>query len=219
MKETQKIFSSGLTIIADYREKKIIEKLKKMDGIKVLEMSLPIADFICSNEIGIERKSYSDFASSIVDGRLFSQAEELSNNFSKPIIIIEGFSSSVNVKENAMLAAKAVLISKYGISIMNSRNEDETAKIIYWIAKKSQDANASYLGVRLKKKKNGIKNQQEVIVASLPGVSSVLSRRLLEKFGSPENVFTASEDELTKVKGIGKKLAKRIKKILSEKYH
>ena len=56
------------------------------------------------------------------------------------------------------------------------------------------------------------------MVCGLPLVSTVLARRLLGKFGSPEAVFNASEEELQKVKGIGKELAAKIKNVLETKF-
>lgn len=44
----------------------------------------------------------------------------------------------------------------------------------------------------------------------LPEVGAVTARRLLEKFGSPENVFSASKDELLQVEKIGEKVANAI---------
>jgi len=218
MTETQKVFSlKKPVVIADYREEKVIEELEKFSDIKVVKMPLPIADFICSEEIGIERKTWKDFASSIVDGRVFEQSKELSNSFAKPIVIIEGY-EEVGLSENAMLAAEATLVAVFGITIVYTRNIAETARLIYWIAKKTQTS-GSGVGIKLKKKASNLKEAQERIVASLPGVSTVLSKRLLERFGSVEAVFKASEHELMKVKGIGEKLAKRIKKVLTEKYY
>jgi len=63
-----------------------------------------------------------------------------------------------------------------------------------------------------------MKRMQEEIVAILPGVSTVISKRLLKHFVSVEKVFKAKDEKLQKVKGIGKKLSKRIRKILTEKY-
>jgi Fanconi anemia group M protein len=45
-----------------------------------------------------------------------------------------------------------------------------------------------------------------------------LSKRILERFGSLENFFKASERELMKIDGIGEKLAKRIRKIIEFRY-
>ena len=217
MKEKQVLLNSkGIVVICDYREKEIIEALKRF-GVAVNEMNLEVGDFVCSQKIVIERKTHSDFISSIIDGRIFEQAEALKNNFERPIIIIEGYSNR-QINENVLKAALASLIVDYGISLLSTRNSLDSAKTIYWIAKKEQEEKKQKVAFKVGKKPQDEKKLKEFIVSSIPGVSIILSKRLLEKFGSVEKVFSASEKELRSVKGIGEKLARKIKKILSEKY-
>lgn len=216
--EVQKILKpiEKIVIVADYREKEIIEHLKKFEA-KINEMNLHVGDFICSEEVAIERKTHSDFISSIIDGRIFEQAKDLRKNFEKPIIIIEGYSTR-EINENALKGAIASLVLDFGISLISTRNPLDTARTIYWIAKKEQLERRKEISIRVGKKSKEMKKMQEEIVASLPGVSKIISRRLLEHFGSIEKIFSASEEELKKVQGVGKKLAKKIKKILTEQY-
>lgn len=60
--------------------------------------------------------------------------------------------------------------------------------------------------------------QQRFVVEGLPGVSSVLAERLLQHFGSVEAVMRASEEELMRVKGIGRVKARRIRELLTLRY-
>ena len=218
MGEKQMLLKSKekVLVVCDYREKEVIENLKKI-GAFVDEMNLEVGDFVCSKRVVIERKEHSDFISSIIDGRIFDQAKALKENFEKPIILIEGYSNR-EINENALKAALASLIVDYGISLISTKNATDTAKTIYWIARKEQEDEKQGVAFKVGKKPQDEKKMKEFIVSSIPGISTVLSKRLLEKFGSVEKVFTASEKELKSVKGIGEKLAKRIKKILSEKY-
>lgn len=52
----------------------------------------------------------------------------------------------------------------------------------------------------------------------MPYVNTTLARRLLERFGSVEKVFTASIEELTGVQGIGEKIAKEIREVIEADY-
>ena len=216
--ETQKILKPNkIVIFADYREKETIEHLKKMDII-LTETNLEVGDFVLSDSrVVIERKTHSDFVSSIIDGRLFEQAKTMKDNFSNPVIIIEG-SSNRYINENALRAAIASLITKFNISLLNTKNSFDTAKTIYWVAKKEQEEDKHSVSIKVGKKPKETHKLQEQIVSSLPNINSVISKRLLEHFGTVEKVFSADEKELRKVKGVGKKLANRIRKILSEKY-
>lgn len=205
-----------VVLICDYREKDLIEILKKL-GANIKEMNLKCGDFICSKRIAIERKRHEDFISSVIDGRVFEQAKALRESFEKPLMIIEGFSNR-EINENALKAALASLIVDYNISLITTKNPLDTAKTIYWIAEKEQQENKYELAFKVGKKPKDDKKIKEFIVASIPGISTKLSKRLLEYFGSVEKIFLASEVELRKVKGIGKELAKKIKRILTEKY-
>jgi Fanconi anemia group M protein len=59
---------------------------------------------------------------------------------------------------------------------------------------------------------------QEFLVSGLPHINTVMSRRLLDKFGSPEAVFSATEEQLKSVEGIGDVKAKKIRELLRAKY-
>jgi Fanconi anemia group M protein len=218
MMETQKILKPAgkIIIISDYREQEVIGHLKKLDAT-VNERSLEVGDFIISDDVVIERKTHSDFISSIIDGRIFEQSKCMKENFNKSIVIIEGHSDR-QINDSAFKAAVASLLVDFNVSLLNTKNPFDTAKTIYWIAKKEQEENKHAISFKVGKKPKEMKQLQEAIVSSLPGISTVISKRLLEHFGNVENIFTADENELRKVKGIGIKLADRIRKIVNEKY-
>jgi ERCC4-type nuclease len=138
MKEKQMLLDSKeIVIICDYREKDVIEALRRF-GVAVKEMNLEVGDFVCSQKIVIERKTHSDFISSIIDGRIFEQSRALKENFERAVIIIEGYSNR-EINENALKAALASLIVDYGISLINTKNSLDSAKTIYWIARKEKE--------------------------------------------------------------------------------
>ncbi len=63
-----------------------------------------------------------------------------------------------------------------------------------------------------------LNEKQQFIIESLPNVSGVLARRLLEHFGSVQNVVNAEEFELKQVEGIGKIKAEEIGQVVKGKY-
>ena len=218
--QTQKIFTPrGQTlVVCDYREQEVAQQLARL-GARINKTNLEVADFVCSGNVAVERKAHSDFVSSIIDGRLFEQAKLLTENYKKPVLIIEGYSDR-NINPNALYAAMATLMQS-GISLMWTKNPSDTARAVYWIAKKEQSDRIMLnmdIGIKVGKKHKELKKLQEFVIASVPGVSAKLSKRLLEKFGSVEAVFAADESKLQTVDGVGKKLAKKIKDIASEEY-
>ena len=146
-----------VVIFVDFREessgiKGAIEEL----GGSVKKIDLKVGDYICSDRVCIERKTSEDFINSIIDGRLFQQAEELIDNFTKPIIIIEGNYFRESMNENAIKATLSSLILDYGISVLTTKDEEDTAKTIYWLAKKEQVESQRPVGIKGKKKPKDI---------------------------------------------------------------
>jgi ERCC4-type nuclease len=109
-------------------------------------------------------------------------------------------------------------LTDFGISVIHTRNPADTARLIYWIARREQVEGGQKIGVKVRPKPKDVRKLQEQIVAGLPGVSSVLSRRLLAHFATIERVFSADVGELRRVRGIGRQLARRIRAILTREY-
>lgn len=216
--QSQKILKpKGRTVVVcDYREREVAKYLEKF-GALVNTTPLVVGDFVCSDRLVVERKDHSDFVSSIVDGRIFEQAQWMRKEFDKAVFIIEG-NSNRDISVNALKAALATLATTYGASIISTKNPKDTALTVFWLAKKEQHESKRDVSVKVGKKSKDERKLQEQIVCGLPGVSTVTCRRLLEHFGSVENIFAATEKELREVKGVGKKLAVRIRKVLEKRY-
>lgn len=202
-------------------ETKVVIKIDKRElrsGIKdyllnngciVEEEQLSIADYIVSDRVAIERKTYSDMVSSIMDGRIFAQIRELSNNFEKPVVLIEGFECFIGFNENALFGALSAIAIDFGVPIIWTKNKMESAKFIYQAAKREQITIKRPVPVRVNKKGRNLREEQEILISGLPTVNSVLSKRLLEKFGTPKKIFNATKEELMEVDGLGEKKAER----------
>ena len=106
----------------------------------------------------------------------------------------------------------------FGIPILWSSDFRETAKLIYWIAKREQVQEKREVSIRAGKRVTSLAEQQEFLIAGLPGISTVRARALLRHFKNPLNVFTAHESDLAKVEQIGKETAKRSREVLDKEY-
>ncbi|HLC57721.1 MAG TPA: helix-hairpin-helix domain-containing protein, partial [Candidatus Nanoarchaeia archaeon] len=69
-----------------------------------------------------------------------------------------------------------------------------------------------------KRKPFTLKEQQEYLIESLPGIGALLSKSLLQKFSSPVNILNSAESQLKETSGIGKKKAKAIRQVLDSPY-
>lgn len=208
----------SVVIVDDRERNSVISNYLEQKGLSLKFVRLTVGDYIISERVCIERKTADDFVNSIINARVFNQIETLKDNYSKPILIIEGNSFRETMNENAIKAAISTLVTKYDVSLVMTKNEKDTAKTVYWLTKKEQEEYKFEVGIKSKKKPKEIKKLQEHILSSFPGISTVLSRRLLEHFKSVKAVMNASESELAKVKGVNKKQARRIHDLLNQKY-
>ena len=207
-------------VFVDSREgnSKVIRHLSEME-VDVKIQSMAVADYQVSDEVAIERKTAKDFVDSIIDKRLFNQARELSEEFKRPLMILEGddFYNGM-IHPNAIRGSIASIAIDFGISIIPTRNSEDTAAMIKRIAVREQKGEKIPIQIRTDKKPLSLYEQQLFIVESLPNIGPVNAKNLLEHFGSVEKIFNASESELQEVEGIGKKTAKNIRDVIESKY-
>ena len=211
-----------LKIFADYREKDsgVIKELIDL-GVSLKLEKLENADYILSSRVGVEFKTVEDFVNSIVDGRLLQQAKELKNSFERPLVIIEGnedIYSVRNVHANAIRGMLATIAVSYGIPILYSRNLKETASFLQIIAKREQEEAGKDFTPHAEKRIFSLKEQQEYVVSSLPGVGMALAKPLLQKFKTIKRLVNAKKEQLEKVEKIGPKKAEAIKDVVEKEY-
>lgn len=210
-------------VIADHREvaSGVVRELAQL-GVVIEAKQLEVGDYILSDRVGVERKSVQDFLQSMVDKRLLGQAKLLAETFERPILILEGESNELYmiraIHPNAIRGALAAVAVDFGVSVLPTRNERETAAVLAMIAKREQAERDREVAVRGEAKGLTLQEQQRFIVEGLPGVSAVLAERLLEHFGTVERVMAASEEELQQVRGIGPEKAREIRRVLSSSY-
>jgi len=223
MQEVQEALKSEneIVVYADVREaaSKVVSILK--NRCRVREQQLITGDYILSKHVAAERKACDDFLQSIVDGRLFSQLIELKKSFRIPLLIIEGetlFNSERKIHPNAIRGAIASIATEMGIPIIWTKNQLETAEMLYTIAKREQTDRKKSVAIRVKKRFMSPNQIQEFLVSGLPKISTATAKKLLKHFGSPDKIFTASETDLRNVEGIGEKLARKIRYIITKKY-
>ena len=122
------------------------------------------------------------------------------------------------VNPNAIRGSIASIAIDFGISIIPTRNAQDTAAMIKRIAVREQNGERTPIQIRTDKKPVSLMEQQLFIVESLPNIGPVNAKNLLTHFGSVSKVLNASESELQEVEGIGKKTAENIRKVVDSKY-
>jgi len=99
-----------------------------------------------------------------------------------------------------------------------TKNNFETASLLQVIAKREQIDDSKDFSYHFDKKPLTLKEQQEYIVSSLPGIGPTLAKPLLKKFGSVRGIVNAEKEDLEKVDKLGPKKAENIKEVMDSKY-
>jgi ERCC4-type nuclease len=215
-KRPERIIKDKLKIIADYREKNslVFSELSKL-GVGVEIKELKVADFIVNN-VAVERKTVSDFLSSMINKRMLRQLEEL-NQYPDKLLIIEGIDEKElynddpeGINGNAIRGFLLSILLKFKTPIIFTKNSEDTAKFLYILAKKKE----TEISLNAKKKSLNKKEQMQFILEGFPGIGPKTARKLLEKYKTLYEIFNASLEELQEL--IGKKA--EIFKIINEKY-
>lgn len=211
-----KMDTPSAEIIVDQREKNslVAHELVHL-GARIRFERLPVADYIIGN-IGIERKTASDFISSMINKRLLRQLEEI-KQFEKQILIVEGKLSELDFNKNAIRGMLLCTMLDFSVPVIFTNDYDETAEVLYAIAKRAAKGKQEF-GLKVKKKTYSIAEQQQLLVEGLPSVGPQLAKALLREFKTITALVNASIEDLQKVEKIGKKKAEIIKRILDEEY-
>ncbi len=170
-------------------------------GIDARATRLPAGDYVVSDRLVVERKGATDLAASIKDRRLFEQLARLADAYASVVLIIEG--DPVHIHEAAWKGALGRALT-LGASVLRSRDARETAE---WLARlyrlESKPASAPRGTPRVRRPTHDDVQTAEDVLRCLPGISTVGAGRLLAHFGSLEGVFSARQEALLEVRGIG----------------
>ncbi len=212
--------SGSLCLIkADFREdiSGIGELLERKYKVGVVREQLKTGDYIIHGEIVVERKTSLDFVRSLIDGRIFRQAANMKRFFDSAFFIVEGnnlYNTGIDIHPHAVKGALVSIALRWQIPVLFSENTGETALFLWLVANQKVTA-YNELSVRPGRRPKRLYKKQLYILQGFPQVGPKLAGELLSHFGSVEAVITASEEDLTEVKGLGKKKAGQIKKLVS----
>ncbi|MBT3298086.1 DEAD/DEAH box helicase [archaeon] len=212
---------NNILILADHREKdnKIVKGFIS-EGVNVKLEQLQIADYLISGKVAVELKKVPDFVNSLIDGRLLEQVKKLKENFEKSIVIVEGEEDIYavrNIHANAIRGAIASIVLGYNIPIIYTRDPEDTIAMLIIMAKREQQPDSKEFSMHTSKPLS-MKEQQEYLISALPGVGLGMARLLLKELGSVKKLVNCNEENLVKIKGVGKKTSERIVNLFDKEY-
>ncbi|MDO5843628.1 MAG: DEAD/DEAH box helicase [Methanocorpusculum sp.] len=202
-------------ITIDNRElhSKVAERLSAADA-KISLAQLPVGDYAAGSRVLIERKTIQDFVDTLVDRDLFGQIKSLSESSIRPVLIIEGGTIADlyevrNISQNAVRNTLASIAVDFDVSILFTKDADETAEMIYAFARRDVGEKHEKTLHRAKSSKS-MNESVEYILTAFPDVGPKAAREILRRFGSLKNIVSASKEDLMSVEGVGDKTASGI---------
>lgn len=208
-----------LKVVIDYREKNsfVISELANL-GFEIEFQALKVGDYLVKDTV-IERKTVSDFVSSMLNKRLFGQLEEM-QQYENRLLIVEGIDEqelytdsedNIGVHPNAIRGFLLSILLSYKVPIIFTKNYSDTALFLSVLAKKRPKE----VSLNAKKKVFSKKELKQFIVEGFPGVGPKTSKKLLKEFKTIKSIINAPEEDLKKI--LGKK-SETIRKIIEEEY-
>jgi Fanconi anemia group M protein len=220
-KKIDEFIGDGPVIIVDDREtaSKVVERLSAL-GARITLKRLPFGDYAFGDRIIVERKRARDFVDTLVERDLLGQLRTLAEHTLRPVLIIEGddLYAQRDIHPNALRGTLAAIAVDLGVSIFFSRDEEDTAQMIHILARREEERGERTPRLPLHKVYRSSREEQEMIVASVPEIGLKNARLLLESLGSIQGIITASEEDLARVRGIGEKKAHRIFELARKTY-
>jgi Fanconi anemia group M protein len=211
-------------LVIDQREldSTIARDLSTREGLTTRLETLAVGDYVCSDRVAVERKSVSDFLDTLTGGdrSLFEQIGDLSRAYARPVLLLEGegLYEERNVHPNAIRGALSSLAVDFGVSVLRTTDEADTADMLAVLARREQETSDRSVQVHGEKSSKTLAEQQEYVVSSIADIGPVTARALLEEFGTVEAVMTAGEDDLLDVSGVGQVTADRIREVVGSDY-
>lgn len=207
-------------VICDDREadSPVVTALRTRADVAVVLARLPVGDYrLEGSSVLFERKTVPDFAASLIDGRLFSQAARLQQLApGRAVMILEGDSrelAATGVSRKALQGALIALTVVFGIAVLRASDAGETARLICYAAGQLRRAATGAIprpGYRPRR----LATRQLYLLQGLPGVGPKRAALLLERFGSVAAVCNAGVNALQEVTGIGPETAERMHALL-----
>lgn len=216
-------------IIVDSREKESIRKILDSYGVSYKIETLITGDYEVRTKEGdvtVERKTVTDFIGSLMSGRLEQQMRRLSEK-NCPMLLITGsfndylkYAKDSHFTQDQMIGAIASCIVKYGLrSVIWIQRSDSNPHhtglgLLSKLLMKMKEGKLDKIPDRRLKARDG--NEQRQLIGLICGVPSNVSQKLLDYFGSPKAILMAEDEDLLKVKGMGKTRVLKMRKLLGD---
>jgi ERCC4-type nuclease len=181
-------------------------------GAMVDVATLPVADYLLGDGIGVERKTVADLHRSIAIGRLWTQLLSCRRTLDRTYLVVEGSSLDAGCVTPVGVRGALLEIADRGVTVIRSTDPEDTAT---WLLR---------ISIRLHRRPSASPRTRRFprvgspsgLLSEIPGIGPRTAGLLLDRFGSVQAIADAGVSELERVKGIGPQRAAVLMRILSE---
>ena len=204
-------------LIIDSREqdrKAIAKSYFESQGYKVEIQELPTGDYLFNDKVVMEFKTWSDFMSSITDGRLWNESQKQMENYNIHFVVIHGTNRDYqdafqhNGLEDKMITGAIARLNTYTKVIHGTRTIQDTFELMMVTAEKCLD-NKTLVRQFGTKSVNPAFN---VLAYCVDDIKGERAKNIVNFLGlkTITDVTNLKHDDLLKVPGIGPVLADKI---------
>ncbi|KAI9663290.1 MAG: hypothetical protein M1821_008338 [Bathelium mastoideum] len=222
-------------VVIDVREfRSSLPSLLHARSMIVVPCMLTVGDYVLTPTLAVERKSVRDLIASLNNGRLYSQAETLTEHYKDPMLLIEfdagksftlepfadlsASAAGTSALKDSDLQSKLVVLTLAfpRLRIIWSSSPFQTAEIFEEL-KRAQDEpdpiRAVQLGLQLGENpedmnRSAFSQVPQDMLRSVPGVTTAAFNKLVLEVGSIAQLANIEEEELAEL--VGREAARQI---------
>jgi DNA excision repair protein ERCC-4 len=176
---------------------------------------LRVGDYVVARGVVVERKTVRDLHLSVLQGRFWRQVGTLRAAVPRPYLLIEGVDLDAGPLAPNAVRGVCLAVLEQGVPILRSSDTDDSALWLARLARRSLLVRpASDRPVYDQRPAPRRAEASEAALAAVPGISVVLARRLLDRFGTVSGVIAAGPSQWRTVPGMGATRAAALESVL-----
>ena len=210
-------------ILVDIHEPEQIARLLQERGLEIERTYLQSGDYVFSN-IGIERKTLSDFHNTLNKQRLWKQVFNLKDCFERPILIVDQIPNAYNwgleLRDRRSIDGAMSRIVKLGVSMFtiagtsNAPVSDIFLDIIEFLYLSSEKKDPSLKPVPRKGDRFSTAEVTEDMLCMFPGIGRETAKEIILRYPTMDKLCLATLDEIAKIPRLGPKKSSMVYEVL-----
>ena len=180
----------------------VVHELQAL-GCDVIRVPLPVGDYVVARGVVVERKTVRDLHLSVVNGRFWRQVGRL-RTAARPYLLIEGIDLDAGPLAPTGVRGVCLAVAEQGLPILRSVDAADSALWLARLARRSRMVRPRPDRPVYAQRPNVPRGETaEAVLAAVPGISTVLARRLLARYGTVAGLIQAGPESWAETEGMG----------------